>query len=42
MVRNLWGMTRSAGDMPSDDLQRMSRLMMLQTQLQSVKAGAGG
>jgi hypothetical protein len=42
MVRNLWGMTHSAGDMPSDDLQRMSRLMMLQTQLQSVKAGAGG
>jgi hypothetical protein len=28
--------------MPSDALQRMSRLMMLQTQLQSVKAGAGG
>jgi hypothetical protein len=34
-------MTRSASDMPSDELQRMSRLMMVQSQLQSMKPVRG-
>lgn len=42
LVRNLWGMTRSAGDMPSPELQRLSRLMMAHSRLQSTSTGQQG